>query len=407
LFCFETIFLFLFVLTSYFNEIIINNLLDTSTVLAAYFNASFSDHIENKGILVNTIALVAFLLAATRVNENKHYIQSNDSFIINRDLSLNVSILSVVVGLYVLYLGYSGYISSWFRYTDSASNYSNSKLVNLSAFLLVLTALEFSQLSSENCSSFKDFLKKVNKVYLAEMLLVSGLLLISGNRNECLLILFPMIICYYIFIKPFNNKQFIVFLLAGITVMIVIGLTRNSGSLDSIESINLYDMTRDFCFVDNNTKYLIEYADDGGMIGFKNAFIALFSSIPYLGGLVVGAFGLTNTIRTTEITTQGMQLLDNMDSGLGTSLIGDLYCTGGFLFTLLFMYFLGWLIASLDRQFTFEKKYNIWALIIYLFMFSNVVYYIRAEWTMPFRYIGFSFTILFVLLLFQPHKKSI
>lgn len=408
-FCYETFFLLLYIISAFFYDIIIKNLLDTSTVIAAYFNTNFSDRVDNKGVVVDTISLLVFLLAATRVNEKPQSKSINKTFIINRHLSLSINILAVIVGIYILYLGGTGIITSWFHYSNSGSDYSNTQIVYLTMLFIVLTSLEFSRLSEKYCSDFIDFIHQINKIYLVEILSISGLLLISGNRNECLLIILPMIICYHIFIKPFNNKQFLLILLIGMAAMIVIGLTRHSGSLDSLkgEAINIYDMTRDFGFVDNNTKYLIEYTDNNSPAGFKNALITLFSSIPYLGGLFVGVTGLSYDTRTTEITTQGMQLSNNMDSGLGTSLIGDLYYTGGIIFTLLFMYFLGWLIASLYRQFSIEKRYSIWNLIIYIFMFSNVVYYIRAEWTMPFRYIGFSFIILIVLRVFQPSKKYI
>lgn len=406
LFCYETFFLIFYILSAFFHDIIIKNLVDTSTVMAAYFNTNFSDKIKNKGIIVNTICLVVFLLAATHVNEKPKGHSTNKAFIINRHLSSSINILTFITGGYILYLGGTGIISSWFKYSNIVTNYSNTEIVYLTMLFLVLTSLEFSKLSDIHCKSFKSFIKNVNKCYLTEVLLIGSLLLISGNRNESLLILLPIIVSYHIFIKSINNRQFLIMLLIGITVMALIGLTRNSGSLDSLkgEAINMYDMTRDFGFVDNNTKYLIDYTDQNSPTGFKNALLNIFSSIPFLGGLVVSVTGLSYDIRTTELTTIGMQLSNNMESGLGTSLLGDLYYTGGILFTLFFMYCFGALIASLYKRFTIEKRYNIWSLIIYLFMFSNVIYAIRAEWTMPFRYIGFSFIILLVLRLFQPYK---
>lgn len=408
IFCYETFFLLLFIISAFFYDIVINNMIDTSSVIAAYYNADFSRRVENKGVIINTISLVVFLMAATRINEQTPRTIVG-SFIIDRNFSLSINILSVICGLYIAYLGGTGIISSWFRYSNVISEYTNTHIVYLTIIFLVLTALEFSRLSVRKCSNFRDFLKFVNKIYLGETICLVLLLLISGNRNECLLILLPMIVSYHIFIKPFNNKQFLLLLLVGILTMVMVGLTRQSGTLSSLkeESINLYDITRDFGFVDKNTKYMIEYTDKNSPIGFKNALLTIFSSIPFLGGLFVAATGVSSDLRSTELTTQGMQMSYNMDSGLGTSLLGDLYYTGGFLFTLLFMYFLGWLMAKLNMQFTVQKRYNIWSLIVYLFMFSNVVYYIRAEWTMPFRYIGFSFIILLVLSIFQPRKKYI
>lgn len=407
IFCCESFFLLLYILSTFFYDIVIENSLDTSTVSAAFFNTSFSPNIENKGILVNAISLVVFLLAASRVNEKTSNNLIEPEFIIDRDFSSNILMLSIVTGAFILYLFATGVVSSWFQYSNEVANYSNEEIVYLIMLFLVFTSLEFSRLYHYRCDSLKSFFQKVNKLYLIEILIISLLLLISGNRNECLLILLPLVLCYHIFIKSFNNKQFLIMLSVGAVLMVAIGLTRQTGSFDTLhgDDVSIYEITRDFGFVDNNTKYLIDFTDKNSPVGFKNALLNIFSSIPFFGGLVVSVTGLTYDVRTTELTTLGMQVSSNLDSGLGTSLMGDLYYTGGFIFTIAFMYFFGWLLATLYRRFEIEKKYNVWILIIYLFMFSNVIYFIRAEWTMPFRYIGFSFVILFILRFFQPKKN--
>ena len=76
------------------------------------------------------------------------------------------------------------------------------------------------------------------------------------------------------------------------------------------------------------------------------------------------------------------------------------------IFVLLFMGFLGWLLSKLYIRFMIQKIYSIYQLVIYLFMFANVVYFIRAEWTMPLRYLGFSLIIVMVLRLIQPLNSS-
>ena len=139
----------------------------------------------------------------------------------------------------------------------------------------------------------------------------------------------PMIVSYHIFIKKIDTKQFFIMFSVGVSLMIVIGLTRQSNDLALLQdkTINLYEMSRDFCFVDNNTKYLIDFTDKFSPAGFKNAFLNLLSSVPFLGGIVVSVTGLSYDTRSVDLTTQGMQLSSNMESGLGTSLMGDLYYT--------------------------------------------------------------------------------
>ena len=407
IFCYETIFFILFVLSVYFRDIVLDNLFDDSMVSSVLYT-TFPPKIENAGVIVQSLSLIVFLLGAARINNQPLITSPCNSFSIKNDFTAIGRLLGIIEGGYIAYLFFSGLIFSWFQYSGNATDYSNANIVYLTTLFLVHTSVEFARLNTKGCNNFNLFFKNVNKVYFIEISLISIFLLLSGNRNECLLILLPMIIAYSIFIKHITNKVFWVLLVTGASVMVFIGVTRQIGVLQSNgDPITLFESTRDFGFIDNNTKYLIETVEKNGPIYFKNTFLNFVSAIPFLGGLVVYLTGLQYDIRSTDLTTDGMQLESNMDSGLGTSLVGDLYYTGGFWFTILFMYFFGVVLAKQYRRFMIERNFNIWSIMVYLFMFSNVVYYIRAEWTMPIRYIGFSFVIYLVLKVFVKQKNSI
>ena len=398
LMCFESIFLVLYILCVFFQELILDNLSNDSMVSPVFYH-NFSTQTMDKGLLVQSLALIAFLMSSSAENNRAQYrvYKDESKYKITTSYRLCVQILSVLVLGYIGLLFLNGTISSWFYYSNSSLEYNNTAIVYLTVLFMALTVYEFTELTRARCNGFKSFIKQVDKLYLGEISVISVLLLISGNRNEALLILSPLIFAYSAMIKHISNKTFILGIAIGAALMVVIGVTRQFGvSVESVQNseISLFEVTRDFGFVDKNTNYLIDYTDTRGPMGFKNAMITLASSIPYLGGIFTFVFDLTLDPRTQELTTSGMQLQSNMDSGLGTSLIGDLYCTGTFIFVILFMYFLGLLIAYLHNRFVVRKSFNQWLLVIYLFLMANVVYYIRAEWTMPFRYIGFTFILI-------------
>ena len=406
IFCYETIFFILYVISVFFRDIVLDNLVDDSMVSSVFYT-TFSAKVENAGVIVQSLAMVAFLLGAAKINNQNVQISTDNNFSIKNDYSYIGFVLGIIEGVYIVYLFSTGLIYTWFQYSGNVTDYTNTDVVFLTMLFLVHTSVEFARLKSNGCNSFSSFLRNVNKVYFVEIVLISGILLLSGNRNECLLILLPMVISFSVFIKHISNKEFMVLLAVGAVTMIFIGVTRQLGVLKSSGNpVTLFESTRDFGFVDNNTKYLIETVEKNGPVYFKNTFLNVVSAVPFLGGLVVSLTGLQYDIRSTELTTNGMQLASNMDSGLGTSLVGDLYYTGGFLFTVVFMYFFGLLLSKQYRRFMITRNFNIWSLMVYLFMFSNVVYYIRAEWTMPIRYIGFSFVIYLVLKVFVKQKTS-
>ena len=186
--------------------------------------------------------------------------------------------------------------------------------------------------------------------------------------------------------------------------LLLCGLVRKEGMrLNSIDSdITLYDVTRDYATVDINTSYLIQYTDENDPIYFRNTFLNILSSIPFLGGIINSAFDVDSDLRSTIITTEGMQLTSNRDSGLGTSLVGDVYYTAKGIFVVIFFYILGYVLSYSFYEFEVRKKFNIWLLVIYVFSVANSIYCIRAEWNMPFRYLGFSFVLIILFYFLFP-----
>lgn len=398
LFCFETIFIIIYILSTYFIEIVIMNV-GAESVISSVLKRSFSPTISNKALLLQSLGLYCFLLGETIENRKVRNIRKK--FYISCDFSLCVHFMSIIVSLYLVYLFTDGTVSSWFHYSgNNNGEYTNTSIVYLTILCIVYTVFEFSRLYEKGVTSFKTCILRLNKIYFANISIISTLLLISGNRNEALLILLPPIIAYCIFIKYITNKMFLTLFTIGGLSMIIIGLTRQAGvSAENIgnSELKLYESTRDFAYVDLSTKYLIEYSDEKSPIYFNNAIINMFSSVPFMGGLYTDVMGTDYDTRSVVLTTEGMQSEQNKASGLGTSLIGDLYYTGSLIFVLLYMLLFGMLMAYLFNRFTIRRSYSTWLLIIYLFLFSNCIYCVRAEWTMPIRYIGFSFFITFIV----------
>lgn len=414
LFCFEFIFFILFIICNFYSDLFLKYLDDDSIISSIYF-ISFPKSVENKNLLIQMIGFFAFIASASGYNryivhfdDQRLMWSSKKNFFLKFHYTFAIYSLAILMLLLIFYLFQSGIIQTWFHYSQEVSDYSNLEIVFCTVIFLVLTLLEFTWLNYIGCKSFLDFLNKCHKLYLIEIIIITFLLLISGNRNEALLIIIPVFVAYSLFIKPLSNGTFLFAFFAGIVVMIVIGVVRmdtEGFSSFSFSDLHVFEMTRDFALVDTDSKFLIQYVDQHEPIYFKNAFIALVSSVPGLGGIVANLFLLEWDPRSSKLTTDWMQL-ETSSSGMGTSLIGDLYYTGGIFFVFTFMLAFGWLIAYTHKRFVVIKDYSPWLLIVYLFNMANSVYFIRTEWIMPLRYIGFSFTILFALIIILKVIKS-
>ena len=414
LFCFETLFLLIYFIITFF-KIIVIGLLDDISVAGRLFNQLyFPSKIENKSMIVSLIGFLSFILGATYANKNKLSKVSNSKsiyLILNKRINYTQvsNLLVFLLLIYIALLFILGEFKSWFQYSQN-TQFDNTNIVFLTILLNVSTIIEFIRLAKFKTVSSKFLIRKINFSYAFSIIFIGGMLLISGNRNEALLIILPVFISYSIFIKQINNGTFALLLIIGAMIMIVIGLVREEGfsstTFNNLE-FGLFESTRDFGAANINTSYLIEYTDKFGPAYFSNSFLGFFSSFPFLGGIIKSVFG-EGEVPSSLLTTIGMQDPKSL-SGLGTSLVGDLYYTGGISFVIFYMYILGWTMSYLFNIIIIKRSFNVWLIIIYIFYFSNAIYSLRSEWIMPSRYIGFSIILvlfLFLLMNGKPYHKK-
>lgn len=402
LFCFETLFFAISFVITFFSDLLLPLF---ETVSAVFLHNTFSQTIHTKSLIIQVLAILLYILGAVIIEHRPQKNQALDSFegvTINRStISLTEAsvVATVIVVVYFFLLIIIGDVRTWFHYETVSLDYNNTRIVYLTILSIFATIIEFSRLSNLRIHRFIDVVRKINKFYISTVIAIGFLLLFSGNRNEALLVLLPVAVCYSLFIKRIRDFSFIVFAAIGVVLMIIIGLTRSRGvSIDSVNSasVSLYSIFQDYGPANLSADYLISYTDKNGPVLFLNAFLVLVSSIPFLGGIVKSVLGLEYGLRSTEITTQGMQMSYNMESGLGTNLVGDVYYMGGMVFVIVFFIVLGIIMGFSYKRLVIEKKYNVWLIINYVFCFSNAIYYPRAEWTMPFRYVGFAYVLVLV-----------
>ena len=406
--CFELVFIPLFALCLVFEDLIL--VLATTSVSGAFDNLQGGDTLHIKSMCVNMLGFLFFMLGLCVAN-NKRYITRKgniDLKVNNRilDYGFLSSLLTIFVTVLFIYAYLTGAINTWFQYGAVSFKESNLYVGTLTRFLLMCTIFEFAKLSHNRVNTFKSFLRKSNKIYLIDILLITGLLIVSGNRSEALQILFPLIVAYSIFICPIKKRSILVGLVIMGAIMVVSGWSRGTGEMNVSRDNNLYEYTKDFGFVNINTEYLISYADKNGPDMFTNILIYGLSGIPFFGHVIVEFAGLD--FRTSaQVTTDGLQVIGN-DSGLGTSVIGDLYYTGLAPFVIACMFLLGFFLSRSYNKYYYEKNVNVWGLIFYLILMANCVYFIRDMWYRYLEIFIYDAIIISVLgILFQKKEVTV
>ena len=408
LLCFELFFLPIFFIGAFFQEIVLNNLdYIISGIAGAFDNYSASIYTENKCRGLQFLAFLFFILGCSISNEKRvNYSENWDNFRINGysiDYKLFSNLFIGITFLFIVICYLKGDFNTWFSYSQGLSESErNQSLGHLDAFCLISTVLEFTRLASKGVNTLRVFIKKCNKLYLFEVLLLFLLLFLSGNRNESLLILLPAVVAYSIFIQQIPSRLIIVALFCGSVAMVGIGLTRSGDSLNT-GALDILSLTMDFSVIDINTEYLIDYTDNKGAKYLSNIPATIFSSIPYVGPRLIesGVFAFAES--SAVITTDGMVSYGS-ETGLGTSLVGDVYFTGKSLFVIIFMWFLGYFICNLYNRFYYKKKFNIYIFLIYIYMVANAVYYVRSPWDFMISTLLYDIILIWALS-FLFHKK--
>ena len=403
LLCFETMALPVIFLGIFFEDVIF-----PLSVGDFNYHTIGNEAVKLKSADLQMMGFLIFLIGCTRANK-KHKMQTKNKDCIADNVNYNVfvNVVAVILLVLIIYDYRSGVFNSWFYYNNTDQidfEDRNQGLGHLTCLLVALSVAEIVRLKNQGVSNFLSFLKKCNKLFLFEWAFVSILLFITGNRNEMLLVALPLIVSYSICINKISNKEFLLFGILGIVLMVIAGATRQDDagvSFSSDTSFNLLSFTIDFAAVGFDCNYLVGYTDQHGPVLFASFPLQVLSGIPLFGPMIIKTFGITGAIASSTLTTEAAGTI----AGMGTSLIGDLYYNGGTIWVLVYMFFLGYVMSYLYYN---SKNSNIYFLMLYSYMVANSIYYIRSQWAFPLTIIEYSAIVLLLgELLFKKRNNIV
>ena len=399
--CFELMALPVAFLGLFFDDIIY----PFSPELSSFF--SISDiHSKIKSEDIQMASFFALLLGGTIGNDHNIIKKTQEIASVGKSEVNYNFLINIVAGILLLLIVYdyvTGIFSSWFYYSNADVMDVEDRsqgLGHLTCLLLAASSIEVVRLRDKGVTDLKMFIRKINKIFVVEWIFVSFLLYISGNRNEMLLILLPLIVAYTVCIKKLSNKSLFISGAIGVVLMAIAGMTRQDKVSLTGSQLGVLSFTRDFADLGYNTDFLVDYTDKNGATYFQGFYGTLLSVIPYLGSVILNAINYKPVDASATLTTESV----TASSGLGTSLIGDLYYTAGFAWVVVFMFLLGYVMSRLYHA---DKSLNIYWLVFYSYMVANAVYYIRSSWSFPITVIEYAFIIIFLgSMFFRVNKKK-
>ena len=406
IFCFELIFIPCFFVSFFYDGIIDASQL--GVLLPAFrSNALTNPELLTKSACLNMVGYLCFLWGLAFANRKEY--SRNNKFVSNEVsiYGVNVSIASRVVCVMLLILiaqlAASGAFNSWFYYGgDYQGEIINIRKGTLTCLVIICTYFEFLRLNTLKVHSFKVFILSVNKLYLGEIILLSLLLLLSGNRGDAMYIFMPPLVAYTVLIHKIRSSYILIGIAAGVLIMGVLGRTRVGESF--VQADGIYTFIRDFGAIKVDCDYLIHYCDLNGPNYLNDALPDIISGIPFLGGKIVNLMGYEAS-GSPVIATEGLQIA-SATSGLGTSLVGDLYYCGKTPLTIIGLFLLGYLVSYLYNILYIYKSSKSWEFVLYLLFMSNCAYYIRDMWHSPLPLLVYEMTIIVCIRLLISRRLS-
>ena len=398
LFCFELFFAVVYYLMMFYLSQILYH--TDNVYMERLFGVSEMLHL--KGLKLCMLGYLAFLFGASLFQPRK----ISGNFRTLEQLYKYVGVgkfVNKLTFVFVVTFLLSGGYKIMFQYdVQNTIRWGSPLAQGIFSYTLILiqvsSVLEFLRLHRLGCTK-EDFVFKINRLYFFNCVVFGSFILFSGFRSYALLVLIPFVCLFSLFIKQITSKNLLIMSVSAFVILVVIGMARSmsNGVLDvenimqAKEEMSLYYLTRDYASANASVYYLINYAGIHGVTGGTNALNQIVSFIPFAQSFVSLFLDITpsSSVLFTEDLGNG--------SGLGTSIIGDLYYTWGSAGVVLGCFLLGCMVSFLYRRLFIEKRFTVWHLLCYMWLLGNSLFYVRVEYFYLVRYIGFSFIILFIL----------
>lgn len=411
--CFETIFFIAFFLTTlvyptFFNDEIPISFFD-------YGNSTFN---IIKSTSIAMIGFFCYIIGATLVSiktNNYHFKISRDKYYPTEISFLVNSLISLLFIFFILSGGLDAYDS--YAGGKKLSETSDIFLFYIRNLLIVSSILEFLRLKNHKMNKIGQFIKKVNKFYLTNYLVIVMWFLISGDRGELLKQILSFLLLYWLFVTKINTRNLLIIFITGFVLMSTIknirlqegGLLNFSNFSDAFIFSSL-EFTAEFSSSSATLYYLVQSTDYHGYSMGTNYLFPVLSVIPMLQSLFAYLFNINPSAaifeRTAVVATEGL-LGPNPYTGLGTHIIGDLYYSFGSVGVIFFMFLIGYFISFLNKKIFYESSISITYLFIYVFLFAGSFYFIRTEYFSYVRDIGFSLLFIYSIHALHQFKTKI
>ena len=381
----------------------------TDFVKSMNLTVSIKENYLNYGVWLASLGGICFLLGLSINSSNVK--QNYEGMFISYKVLLwfayifSIGFISTAGSNYLsggIYKGLGGH--SWGTgispYFEILSGFSN-------ILLIILVVVEYKKTSE---ISFISWLIRRKKMFLILIITNFLLFLWVGDRGGAITLMMAFLIMFSYFIKKISLIEFIVVFLIGAFIMTIIGIGRAiknednifEGGLKNFKFKSFYSITSELA--ESSSDLLIalyEIPNKHDYFYGKTMLGDILGTIPFAQTIYL------NISKDKEYEINSSDYLTfcafgkNPHTGLGATIIADIYINFGIYGVIFLMFLYGVFINFLQNK--LDSQNDIFWIIVAVFVGSTIFYQSRATLLMPAREILYT---LFIFAFFKIHRKK-
>jgi len=368
-------FQFIFMISFYFTNFVYPVFYFPTNKDFLLFHFSFNENIISKA---TSIAFLAYSFYIFSLSFFSRKIQmDNPDFFKKIDFEKVMKLLlKITVIFLIMFIIYGGY--DYF-----SSIYSKDGDVFVGGISLYFYIVFFTTLHLMAIFVFDISERAKRFYYLVTIFSIIIFFLFLGSRNMALAVFLILILSYNNNVRKIPNFVFLSVLILGAIFLTILMFTRsislsdtdyvNSG-IENLQFNSLWDIGSDLIVCNRSLYTLIDFANNNTHTFGVTMLGGFLSPIPFAQSLVCKIFAIPLDFIGSASFGTFLEFGKDSTLGLGTNIVADVYLAFGLLGIVVFFMFLGWLVGRAESQY----KTNVYWNIIYYFLISNSVFFVRS-----------------------------
>lgn len=378
-FDFDSIFISLFSICSFYSTAFYNNSLIYRVL---FLGLEFNTDYVNIGNWMSLMALLSYYLGGLSVNPKKSVKEREINIKPIRTRNLGYCLMGMMILFYLLG-GFEYYKSVYLQITADFSSYVTHILLLIIVLSIVFVVSEFYNL--KNLTNYK-----IKKWPFLAIFIFSFLLLACGNRTSASFLLLSIAGIYTMLFKNVKFKYMFIIVLVAIVAMAIVGSLRNGSEVEITSSIeSAATVAVDLTLPSRNNYVVYEYVNSFGLSYGKSMINSIIAIIPFASSF------LPVEDSATLLTKFYYSMVDDPNEiGLGTTVNADLYMAFGIFGVILFMYLLGRFVS---KSYLMALSNDYYGLLFVALLMAFSVYLVRAPYLFPLRYCVYSYMLAYYI----------